>query len=113
LRDVVSRGNGFGAVVGDWGYLRIDGARVENYGSSVRRGVIDAYYMSGETYIDRVTARNCNPGSNAKPIIFVHPTSIGPVVISNVTAIDSTPVVVSGNAKVKVSALRIRTHDVR
>ena len=113
LRDVISAGNGFGAVVGNWGYLRIDGAVVENYGSSIRRGVIDAYDMSGETHINRVIARNCNPGTSSKPIIFVHPRSIGPVIISNVTVINSTRVVVSGNASVKVSGVHIDANDAR
>jgi hypothetical protein len=113
LHDVAASANGDGAVIGQWGYLRIDGITVENYGSSIRRGIIDAYYMSGETHISRVRARNCNPGSNSKPIIFVHPTNTGPVTIDDVATIYSTHAVVGGNPKARVSGLRLEASSLR
>ena len=109
LHDVAARGNGFGAIVGAWGYLRIEGVTLDDYGANIRRGIIDAFYKSGETHLNNVVARRCNTGSDSKPIIYIHPSHIGSVTIINVETIQSSSPAYGGASNVLLREVRTGT----
>ncbi|WP_201641784.1 hypothetical protein [Paraburkholderia metrosideri] len=106
LNNVVADANAFGGIVGSWGYLEIEGITLENYGSSVRRGIIDAFDNSGQTIINNVVARNCNTGSS-KPIIYVHPVHSLSVIVNNVQVVESSSMVYDGSSDVQISGVSI------
>ncbi|CAD6524720.1 hypothetical protein [Paraburkholderia metrosideri] len=109
LHNVVAKGNGFGGIVGAWGYLRIDGVTLDDYGANIRRGIIDAFYKSGETHVSNVVARHCNTGSDSKPIIYVHPIHIGAVTIINVETVQSSSPAYGGASNVLLREVRTGT----
>ncbi|BAN25000.1 hypothetical protein [Caballeronia insecticola] len=106
LRDVTAEGNGLGAVGGAWGRLRIDGITLDRYTSSVTRGIIDCSSGSGETSIRKLRARNCNTGSDAKPVIFTHSTATGPISIDDIELVSSQTAAINATSRVTVTGVR-------
>lgn len=96
LYDVVANNNKLGAVNGMWGYLEINGITMDGYGKTVKRGIIDASYKSGETHISGVVARNCNTGSPSKPLIYIHSSNTSPVTIDGMKTSRSLAPIIGG-----------------
>jgi lysophospholipase L1-like esterase len=105
--DLTSSFNGGGAVGGYWGTLELRGLIAEGYTSSVARGIVDVGDQAGRTFIDDVNLINCLTGSDAKPGIYTHATSLGPTSIRNVRAIGCNMTTVQANNKLIMDGLDV------
>jgi len=83
--DIVSSGNTGGAVgCFSSGSLEIQGITMEDYTSSVTRGLIDVGSGSGYVSVDGIRINNCQQNNSAKPMIYVHAAATGPVRFSDI-----------------------------
>lgn len=98
--NLISSGNGQGAIGGSYGTLEIYGITMENYTTSVARGLIDCSASAGETHIQNVFARNCLTATDNKPLIYVHSSVTGPTTIDAVRVINCSCAVLGGYAPV-------------